>query len=94
MLLLWGELLPRASELGPRPSVTVGIAATRSAVSRLLPLQHGLACIRVTAIELVTAGGEQIRVDAENEPDLFWRCAAAAAASVSSRRSSSVLAAA
>jgi FAD/FMN-containing dehydrogenase len=27
---------------------------------------------RVTAIELVTAGGEQIRVDAEHEPDLFW----------------------
>ena len=26
----------------------------------------------MTAIELVTAGGEQIRVDAENEPDLFW----------------------
>jgi FAD/FMN-containing dehydrogenase len=26
----------------------------------------------VTAIELVTAGGEQVRVDAKNEPDLFW----------------------
>ena len=26
----------------------------------------------MTAIELVTAGGEQIRVDAVNEPDLFW----------------------
>ena len=34
--------------------------------------KHGLACSQVTAIELVTAGGEQIRVDAENEPDLFW----------------------
>ena len=34
--------------------------------------KHGLACNRVTAIELVIAGGEQIRVDAENEPDLFW----------------------
>jgi FAD/FMN-containing dehydrogenase len=34
--------------------------------------KHGLACNRVTAIELVTAGGEQIRVDAKNEPDLFW----------------------
>jgi len=34
--------------------------------------RHGLACNQVTAIELVTAGGEQIRVDAENEPDLFW----------------------
>ena len=34
--------------------------------------KHGLACNRVTAIELVTAGGEQIRVDAVNEPDLFW----------------------
>ena len=34
--------------------------------------KHGLACNRVTAIELVTADGEQVRVDADNEPDLFW----------------------
>jgi FAD/FMN-containing dehydrogenase len=26
----------------------------------------------VTAVELVTANGEQVRADAANEPDLFW----------------------
>jgi hypothetical protein len=34
--------------------------------------KYGFACNRVRAIELVTAGGEQLTVDAENEPDLFW----------------------
>jgi FAD/FMN-containing dehydrogenase len=34
--------------------------------------RHCFACNRVRAIELVTADGEQRRVDAENELDLFW----------------------
>jgi hypothetical protein len=34
--------------------------------------RHGFACNGVRAIELVTADGEQRRVDADNEPDLFW----------------------
>jgi FAD/FMN-containing dehydrogenase len=34
--------------------------------------RYGFACNRVRAIELVTAEGEARRVDAENEPDLFW----------------------
>jgi FAD/FMN-containing dehydrogenase len=34
--------------------------------------KHGFACNRVRAIELVTADGERRRVDADNEPDLFW----------------------
>ncbi|MDQ3720258.1 MAG: FAD-binding oxidoreductase [Actinomycetota bacterium] len=34
--------------------------------------RHGFACNRVRAIELVTADGEKRRVDADNEPDLFW----------------------
>jgi FAD binding domain len=34
--------------------------------------RHGFACNRVRAIELVTADGEQRRVDADREPDLFW----------------------
>jgi FAD binding domain len=34
--------------------------------------RHGFACNRVRAIELVTADGQQRRVDADNEPDLFW----------------------
>jgi hypothetical protein len=34
--------------------------------------RHGFACNRVTAIELVDAGGEPRTVDAENDPDLYW----------------------
>ena len=34
--------------------------------------RYGLACNSVRAIELVTADGEQRRVDADNDPDLFW----------------------
>jgi FAD/FMN-containing dehydrogenase len=33
---------------------------------------HGLAANSITAAELVTADGELVRVDAGNEPDLFW----------------------
>jgi hypothetical protein len=34
--------------------------------------RYGFACNRVSAIELVTAGGEARTVDGENEADLFW----------------------
>ena len=34
--------------------------------------KHGLAANSVLAVELVTADGRLVRVDAENEPDLFW----------------------
>jgi hypothetical protein len=34
--------------------------------------RHGFACNHVRAIELVTADGGQRKVDAENDPDLFW----------------------
>jgi hypothetical protein len=34
--------------------------------------RHGFACNRVNAIELVSADGEQRRVDADNDADLFW----------------------
>ena len=74
---LWGDVLPRASELGLAAlhgsSPNVGIAGyTLGGGVSFYHRRHGLACNRVTAIELVIAGGEQIRVDAENEPDLFW----------------------
>ncbi|HET7690693.1 MAG TPA: FAD-binding oxidoreductase [Nocardioidaceae bacterium] len=32
----------------------------------------GLACNSIVAVELVTAQGEIVRVDAESDPDLFW----------------------
>jgi FAD/FMN-containing dehydrogenase len=74
---LWGEFVPRASDQGfvalHGSSPTVGIAGyTLGGGVSFYGRKHGLACNQVTAIELVTAGGEQIRVDAENEPDLFW----------------------
>src|SRR3954468_2826594 len=34
--------------------------------------KHGIATNSVTAIELVTADGEHVRVDATHDPDLFW----------------------
>jgi FAD/FMN-containing dehydrogenase len=37
-----------------------------------LARSHGLQANSVTAIELVTAEGEFVRTDADNDPDLFW----------------------
>ena len=37
-----------------------------------LARKHGLAAERVRAIEIATDGGELRRVDADNDPDLFW----------------------
>jgi hypothetical protein len=34
--------------------------------------RYGFACNRVNAFDVVTADGEQRRVDADSEPDLFW----------------------
>ena len=37
-----------------------------------LARKHGLATNSVTAIEIVTADGDHVRVDHDYEPDLFW----------------------
>jgi hypothetical protein len=34
--------------------------------------QHGLACNQVVAAEVVTAGGDVLRVDADHDAELFW----------------------
>jgi FAD/FMN-containing dehydrogenase len=34
--------------------------------------KHGLQCNAVTAIELVNPAGEEVRVDADHDPELFW----------------------
>src|SRR2546423_1551507 len=34
--------------------------------------KHGIQTNSVTAIELVTPGGEHVRTDADHDPDLFW----------------------
>lgn len=74
---LWGGLVPRASEQGlaalhgSTPTVSIAGYSLGGGVS-FYGRKHGLACNHVTAIELVDAGGEQLRVDADNEPALFW----------------------
>jgi FAD/FMN-containing dehydrogenase len=75
--VLWAEVVPSASELGLAAlhgsSPNIGIEGyTLGGGVSFYHRKHGLACNRVTAIELVTADGEKIRVDAKNEPDLFW----------------------
>jgi FAD/FMN-containing dehydrogenase len=37
-----------------------------------LARKHGLACNAVVGAEVVSAGGDLLRVDADHEPDLFW----------------------
>jgi FAD/FMN-containing dehydrogenase len=74
---LWGDLVRQASEQGlaalhgSAPNVCIAGYTLGGGVS-FYARKHGLACNQVTAIEVVTAGGEQLRVDAKNEPDLFW----------------------
>jgi hypothetical protein len=74
---LWGDVVPQASELGlgalhgTAPGVGI-VGYTLGGGVSFYARKHGFACNRVTAIELVIASGEQVRVDADNEPDLFW----------------------
>jgi FAD/FMN-containing dehydrogenase len=74
---LWGDIVPVASEQGlaalhgSTPTVSVSGYTLGGGVS-FYGRKHGLACNRLTAVELVTADGEQRRVDADNDPDLFW----------------------
>ena len=69
--------MPRASELGlaalhgSTPDVSIagyGLGGGLGWYGR----KHGLFTNSITAIELVTADGELRRVDADNEPELFW----------------------
>jgi hypothetical protein len=56
---------------GSAPDVGV-IGYTLGGGLSWLGRRYGFACNRVQAIELVTAGGELRRVDAEHDSDLFW----------------------
>ena len=74
---LWADVVPRASDLGLATlhgsSPNVGIAGyTLGGGVSFYGRKYGLACNHVTAIELVNGTGEQIRLDPQNEPDLFW----------------------
>jgi FAD/FMN-containing dehydrogenase len=74
---LWGDVVVDAAEAGL--AALHGSALDVAAVGYTLgggigwvAREHGLACNKVTAIDVVTADGEQRRVDAASEPDLFW----------------------
>jgi FAD/FMN-containing dehydrogenase len=74
---LWGDLVPQASELGLAAchgsSPTVGIVGySLGGGVGWYGRKHGLQCNRVTAVELVDAAGAERRVDADNDPELFW----------------------
>ncbi|WP_431872354.1 LLM class flavin-dependent oxidoreductase [Nocardiopsis eucommiae] len=56
---------------GDHGGVGVGGLATTGGLG-YMSRAHGLTIDRLTAVELVTAAGDQLRVDAEHHPDLFW----------------------
>jgi FAD/FMN-containing dehydrogenase len=73
----WHQITARLSELGLAAlhgsSPHVGIAGySLGGGMGWLARKHGLQTNSVTALEVVTADGAAIRVDAEHEPDLFW----------------------
>ncbi len=75
--VLWGEVTAALSPLGltalAGSSADVGVVGyTLGGGYSWLSRKHGLAVSRVSAVELVTADGRFHRVDAVNEPDLFW----------------------
>lgn len=75
--LLWSEL-DRATQ--PHGLATTGGIISHTGVAGLtlggglghLMRTYGLTVDNLLAVDLVTADGEQLRVDAETEPDLFW----------------------
>jgi FAD/FMN-containing dehydrogenase len=57
----------------PGSSPNVGVVGyTLGGGMSFLGRRYGFACSRVRAIELVTASGEQRRVDSDHDDDLFW----------------------
>lgn len=73
----WRQVVPQLSELGLAAlhgsSPEVGIAGySLGGGMGWLARRRGLQTNSVTAIELVTADGEPVRVDADTHPDLFW----------------------
>jgi hypothetical protein len=73
----WDRVAPRLSAHGLAglhgSSPDVGIAGySLGGGLGWLSRKHGLQANAVTALEVVTAGGELVRADADHHPDLFW----------------------
>src|SRR3954469_15286573 len=83
---IWSDVSVPASAHGLAPlsgsSPAVGVVGSSPDVGVVgyslgggigyLGRKHGIQTNSVTAIELVTADGEHVRVDHEHDPDLFW----------------------
>src|SRR4051794_6547313 len=74
---VWADVAGPAAQHGLAPLAgsagNVGVVGyTLAGGVSWLGRAHGLACNSVTAIELVTADGRQIRTDIANDPELFW----------------------
>ena len=75
--VIWGELNDSAAEHGL--AVTGGVVSTTGIAGYTLGgglgwlmAKYGLAADNLLAVELVTAEGEVLHVDADSRPDLFW----------------------
>jgi FAD/FMN-containing dehydrogenase len=73
----WRDVSALASPVGlaalSGSSAEVGVVGyTLGGGHGWLARTHGLACNSVVGAEVVTADGELVRADRENEPDLFW----------------------
>jgi FAD/FMN-containing dehydrogenase len=75
--VLWMEANPAANEhglanrSGSAPDIGI-VGYTTGGGFGWIARKHGLACNSVRAFEAVTADGEKRRIDADNDPDLFW----------------------
>ena len=74
---LWADVTGPAAAYGLAPLAgsagDVGVVGyTLGGGLSWLGRKHGLACNSVVAIELVTADGRHVRVDAARDPELFW----------------------
>ena len=74
---LWQDVVPQAAEHGMPPllgsSPDVGVVGySLGGGIGYLGRKHGIAANSVTAIELVTADGQLLRADPDNDPELFW----------------------
>src|SRR5262245_27647464 len=73
----WWDVTPQAAEggyaalHGSSPEINV-VGYSVGGGMGWLARKHGLQANHVTAVEMVTADGELRRVDADNDPDLFW----------------------
>ncbi len=75
--VLWGELDRATQQFG---LATTGGMISHTGIAGLtlggglghLMRKHGLTVDNLRAVDLVTADGERMHVDAETEPDLFW----------------------